>query len=112
MSFEYPEFIKSFPEADIPLDGVKGYLVPGDRGLVVFLEIEPIGKIPPHSHGAQWGTVISGEMKLTIGDETRTYGPGDNYYIPAGEVHSAEFLTKFYVVDVFEERDRYKVKQK
>jgi hypothetical protein len=33
-------------------------------------------------HGAQWGSVIEGEITFTIGDETRVYRPGDSYSIP------------------------------
>jgi len=29
-------------------------------------DIDPIGEVPPHSHGAQWGVVVEGEMELTI----------------------------------------------
>jgi len=66
--------------------------------------------VPPHSHGAQWGMVIEGEMRLTAGEETRDLKKGDSYVIPAGVVHSAVFLTRVYAVDVFADPDRYRVK--
>jgi quercetin dioxygenase-like cupin family protein len=74
----------------------------------MFFDIEPVGVVPPHSHCAQWGMVIDGEMKLTIGDETKVYRKGDWYYIPAGIVHSATFLTRVFVIDVFDDPERYK----
>jgi len=106
----YPEFISKLPEIDIPIDGVRGWLLQGTNRQLVFLDIEPIGAIPPHSHGDQWGIVVSGEMNLTVDGVTRLVGPGDWYYIPAGAVHSAEFLSRFQVLDFFEDHDRYSPK--
>ena len=106
----YPENITSLPLADIPLEGVTGWLAQAPDRQVVFFDIEPVGVIPPHSHGEQWGIVVEGEMELTIGGETRTYGPGDSYHIPAGVVHSATFHTRVRVIDVFADRDRYRAR--
>ena len=106
----YPDFITRLPEADVPLEGVRGWLSQARDHQVVFFEIEPIGELPPHSHGEQWGIVVEGEMKLTIGGETKRYVPGDSYHIPAGVVHGAKFLTHFRAIDVFADADRYKAK--
>ncbi len=103
----YPEMIESLPDVDVPVEGVRGKLLQSADRQVVFFEIEPIGSIPLHTHGAQWGIVVEGEMDLTIGDETRTFGPGDSYYIPAGVEHGATFKTHVKAIDVFEEPDRY-----
>ena len=108
----YPEMISDLPEIDIPIEGVKGWLIQSENRQVVLFEIEPIGKIPDHTHGAQWGVMLDGRMKLTIGDQTRVYENGDIYFIPAGTVHSAEFLTKVRVIDFFEDKDRYQIKRK
>ncbi len=107
----YPEVITGLTEADVPLEGVRGWLSQGPDHQIVFFEIEPIGEIPPHSHGEQWGIVVEGEMDLTIGGETKRYGPGDSYHIPAGVVHGAKFLTHFRAIDVFADSDRYKAKK-
>ncbi len=106
-NLKYPEMIESLPDVDVPVEGVRGKLLQSAERQVVFFEIEPIGSIPLHTHGAQWGIVVEGEMDLTIGDETRTYGAGDSYYIPAGVEHGATFKTHFKAIDVFEEPDRY-----
>jgi quercetin dioxygenase-like cupin family protein len=106
-SAPYPESITSLPLADIPIDGVTGRLLQGSDSQLVFFDIEPIGVIPPHSHGEQWGIVVEGEMELTIGGEMRTYRAGDSYRIPAGVVHSATFRTRVRVIDFFADRDRY-----
>jgi len=104
----YPGLITKLPEADIPFDGVRGWLMQGNDQQVVFFEIEPIGEVEPHSHGAQWGVVFEGEMELSIGGVTRTYVKGDRYYIPAGVTHGAVFRKKTWVMDVFADGDRYK----
>lgn len=103
----FPALISGLPEADIPFEGVKGWLFQGEDHQIVFFEIEPIGEVAPHSHGDQWGVVFQGEMELTIGSETRTCRKGDSYFIPAGMIHSAVFRTKTFLMDFFADRDRY-----
>ena len=105
-----PEFIRGLPEIDVPLEGVRGWLVQGDERQVVFFELEEGLEVPPHSHGAQWGMVIDGEMRFTAGGETRILKRGDSYVVPAGVEHSAVFLTKVYAVDLFADSDRYSAK--
>lgn len=107
----FGDMIKSLPEADIPLAGVRVWLSQGKDHQIGFFEIEPIGEVPPHSHGEQWGIVVEGEMELTIGGETKRYGPGDSYHIPAGVVHGAKFLSFFRTIDVFADVERYKPKR-
>ncbi len=108
----YPNCIKGLPEAIIPFDGVKAWMVQGGTSQVGFFEIEPIGIVSPHSHGAQYGVVLEGEMLLTIGDETNLYKKGDSYFIPEGIVHSAEFKTFCRVIDFFAEPKRYEIEEK
>jgi quercetin dioxygenase-like cupin family protein len=111
-STPYPNTIRSLPEIDAKLQGVRGWLFQGEDHQIVFLDIEPIGEIPEHSHGEQWGVIISGEMELTIGKEKRIYRSGDWYHIPEGTVHSAKFLKRFAAIGFFADRDRYKAKKK
>ncbi len=106
----YPAMITRMPEADVPLRGVRAWLFQGKDHQIVFFDIEPVGEVPPHSHGEQWGVVVEGEMELTIGGEKRRCRAGDSYYIPAGVVHSARFLTPVRVIDVFADSDRYRTK--
>jgi quercetin dioxygenase-like cupin family protein len=106
----YPEIIRNLPEADIPFKGVHGWISQAEDHQVVFFDIEPIGKVAEHSHGPQWGIVIEGEMKLTIGGKTNTYKKGDCYFIPGGVVHSAEFKCRSRLLDFFADRDRYRPK--
>jgi len=107
---EYPRIITSLPEADIPFKGLRGWILQGQTQQLLFLEIEAIGQVSEHTHSAQFGMVLDGEMSLTIGGETKRYRRGDTYFIPAGTPHSAVFHSKVFVVDLFDEPARYKVK--
>ncbi len=106
----YPQIITNLPEADIPFEGVRGWLSQGTDHQIVFFEMEPIGEVPEHSHGAQWGTVFDGEMELTIAGEKKIYHRGDSYFIPAGVVHKAVFTKKTRLMDFFADKARYKEK--
>ncbi|MGA2317900.1 MAG: cupin domain-containing protein [Thermodesulfobacteriota bacterium] len=108
----YPKMITDLPEIDIPLKGVKGWLLQGTDKQVVFFDIEPVGAIPEHSHGEQWGVVIEGETELTVNGVKKIYRKGDHYHIPAGALHSARFRTRVKAIDFFAEANRYKPKPK
>ena len=108
----FPAFITAFPGLDVPFppEVVQTNAIRSDAGLVIFFTFHQDMDLPLHAHGAQWGTVIEGEITLTIGDQTRTYRPGDSYLIPAGVRHGARIKAGTRVVDVFEEADRYAIK--
>jgi quercetin dioxygenase-like cupin family protein len=110
---DFPELITGLPRVNLPaaMSGVRAWLSQGADHQVVFFDIDPIGEVPPHSHGAQWGVVVEGEMELTIDGQTQRYGPGESYYVPAGVVHGARFLTHFRAIDVFADVDRYRPRE-
>ena len=109
----YPDFIKAFPSIDVPFpeDVVQTAVVRSDDGLVAFFSFLKDMELPAHSHGAQWGTVLEGEIELTIGGEKEVYRAGDSYSIPAGVEHGALIRSGTRVIDVFEEADRYAIKE-
>ncbi len=108
MAFTYPEIIKNLPEADIPFPGLKGRIFQSEDHQIIFFEIEAIGEVAEHKHGAQWGVVFEGEMDLTIGGETRTCRKGDTYFVPDDVMHSAVFKKKTWLMDFFADKNRYK----
>jgi quercetin dioxygenase-like cupin family protein len=108
----YPDMIRGLQEIDINIKGIRGWLLQGEKTQLVFFDIQPAAIVPPHSHCAQWGIVLDGMMSLTIGTSTRIYKKGDQYYIPEGTVHSAEFLSRVNVIDYFDAPDRYTTKKK
>ncbi len=58
--------------------------------LLSVVDLEPNAVVPMHSHPhEQSGTVISGEIELTIADETRLLKSGDCYIIPGNVEHKA-----------------------
>ena len=109
---EFPEIITRLPEAAIPFPSsvVKTSILQSENGQLIFFDVIQAVDLPPHSHKAQWGTVVHGQLELTIGDETRTYGPGSPYFIPLGVVHSARIPAGTKIIEFFEEKDRYKLK--
>lgn len=106
----FAEFIKALPQADIPMKGPLAYLLTGGPCQAVFFDLPAGSEVPPHSHGAQWGIVVEGELELTIGGQTKTYRQGDSYFIGDGVVHSGKIESRCRVIDVFADADRYQPK--
>lgn len=109
---DYPDFIQAFPALDVPFpdDVVRTRVIRSDSGLVVFFDFLKDVVLPPHSHKGQWGTVIEGEIELTIGGVTRVYRPGESYDIASGVEHGARVKAGTKVIDAFEEPDRYPIR--
>lgn len=105
----YPEMVRKLPEIDISIKGIRGWLLQSNDQQVVFFDLDPVGEMPPHSHCAQWGIVIEGMMSLAIDGKAKVYRKGDWYYIPEGVVHSAKFMSKVHVIDIFDDPNRYKI---
>ena len=58
--------------------------------LLSIVDLDANAVVPSHfHHHEQAGTVLSGELELTIAGETRLLQPGDAYLIPGGIEHSA-----------------------
>jgi quercetin dioxygenase-like cupin family protein len=109
---KFPEIITRLPEAALqfPSSVVKTSVVQSENGQLVFFDILKDVEIPPHSHKAQWGTVLEGHIELTIDGKTETHRPENQYFIPSGVVHSVKIPAGTKVIDFFEEKERYKLK--
>jgi quercetin dioxygenase-like cupin family protein len=107
----FPEIVRNLPEADAPFRDIRVWLLQGPTASAIFVEAMADSEVPAHSHGAQWGVVVAGELVLTIGGRTRTYGPGQEYLIPAGFVHSATLKKGVRVIDFFDDPNRYRPKK-
>lgn len=105
--YEFPDLIRQLPRADIPVDGLKAHLLQGEDRQVLFMVFALDARVPAHSHGPQWGTVLDGSIELTVGGVERTYAKGDSYFIPSGVEHSAVIHAGYADITVFGERDRY-----
>ncbi|MBI5014230.1 MAG: cupin domain-containing protein [Deltaproteobacteria bacterium] len=110
MTETFPTLVTDLPRIDVPLPGVTGWLLQGESRQAVFFRLEAGIVIPEHSHGAQWGLVVEGEIELTIGGEARLYRKGDCYEIPAETPHSARCLGGALALDLFADADRYRAK--
>jgi quercetin dioxygenase-like cupin family protein len=107
----FPDFIRALPMVDSPLRSLRGWMLGTDQALTMFYEIPDGVDLPQHAHGAQWGVVLEGSIDFTIGGETRTYGPGDAYFVPDGVPHSAVIHPGYVGIDVFADADRYRPRE-
>ena len=98
---EFPGFVRNLPEADLPFEGLRGWLLQSNSGQVLFNESDIEVSVADHYHGSQWGTVLDGKIEMTIGDQTIVYSRGDTYFIPKGTVHKAKIYPGFRAVDYF-----------
>lgn len=107
----FPEIITLLPEADMQFEGIRAWILQGEKHQLVFFEMAPSACVPEHSHDyPQWGMVIEGKMELVIDGKPRICEKGDEYLIPAHAKHYARFLSKSRVVDLFSEKGRYRLK--
>jgi len=106
----FPEPIRNLPEADIPIEGIKAYLSQSDTHQIIFMEFEKDVDLSEHSHAAQIGIVLEGQIDLTIDGKKKTYTKGDRYYIPDGVLHSGKIYAGYADITFFDEPDRYSMK--
>jgi quercetin dioxygenase-like cupin family protein len=108
----FPEPILNLPEADIPIKGVEAYLSQGNGHQVIFMRFHEDADLPEHSHESQWGIVLEGQIDLVIGGSANTYVKGDRYFIPKGVGHTGKIHAGYADMTFFNEKDRYKAKEK
>ncbi len=107
----YTKVITDLPEADIPFEGMKGWILQGQNHQLAFMQTEPKAGTIEHSHEyAEWGMIIEGEMEMTIEGKTRTLSKGDEFLIPARAKHKLVSLAKSRGIILFSERTRYQTK--
>ena len=103
-----PDFIRSFPEIELPFPGARGWMVQGETQQVVFVELSETLDVPEHSHSEQWEFALAGKVEMRMEGVTRVYEPGENFFIPAGVPHSAKVHAGYRAMMIFNEKDRYK----
>jgi quercetin dioxygenase-like cupin family protein len=106
----FPEIVTGLPQADVPLAGVRAFLLQGEDKQLVFMTFAADVDVPEHDHAAQWGAVLDGEIELTVGGETNTFRKGDTYSIAAGVPHGARVKGGSSLQDLFDQADRYRAK--
>ncbi len=106
----FPKIIQNLPIADIPLEGVKGYLSQSDNHQIIFLEFKKDVDLPEHSHNEQWEYVLNGIVDLFVNGIKNTYKKGDSFFIPKDVNHSARIYEGYSSIAFFNQKDRYKKK--
>ncbi len=106
----FPEPIMNLPEADIPLQGVKGYLSQGEDHQIIFMTFSEDVALPEHTHQDQWGIVLEGRIDFVIDGVLHTFTKGDRYFIPEGVKHSGKIYAGYSDMTYFNAKDRYKRK--
>jgi quercetin dioxygenase-like cupin family protein len=74
------------------------------------MEFEKDVDLSEHSHAAQIGIVLEGQIDLTIEGKKKTYTKGDRYFIPEGVLHSGKIYAGYADITFFDEPDRYSMK--
>lgn len=106
----FPEIISNLPKADIPIKGLSAFLFQGEEQQILFMEFSEDTAVPEHSHEAQWGTVLAGEIELIIEGEKSVLHSGESYFIPANAKHSAMIRAGYKDITIFNQKDRYLAK--
>jgi quercetin dioxygenase-like cupin family protein len=106
MTASFPPFIRALPEPDSDFD-FEAHMVPSEHAITMFYETDHDLLVPEHSHGAQWGVVLAGEMEMVIAGVAQTYRTGDTYYVPPAVPHLARIRAGCRGIDVFADADRY-----
>jgi len=74
----------------------------GDKSLMAEFRLEQGADLPRHSHPhEQTGYLVSGQIELTIGDETYRVKPGDSWCIAGNVEHKAKALEDSVAIEVF-----------
>lgn len=108
----FPEIITNLPEANVPIVGVRSHLFQAENQQLIFMSFENDVEVPEHSHQAQWGVILDGEIELTIDGKRYIFKKGDTYFIPKGIKHNAKIRKGYKDLTLFNQKDRYKAKKK
>ncbi len=106
---KFPKIISGLPKATIPIEGLSAFLFQGKTQQILFMEFDEDIDVPEHTHEAQWGVVLSGEIELTIEKKKSILRQGDSYYIPANAKHSAKIKSGYKDITLFNQKNRYEV---
>lgn len=107
----FPGIVTRLPVADIPFEGVTGWLFRGHQGQVVFFEYQSTAKESPYTYGDQWGTILDGEMTIYVDNVPHHCKRGDSLFIPARALHYSVPHSTVRSIVYFADVDSYKPKK-
>jgi quercetin dioxygenase-like cupin family protein len=81
---------------------IRRTLAVSDKMLLAEFIFEEGVEVPEHTHPHdQVGYVVSGRMRMVIGEQVFECGPGDSYHAPSDVPHGGTSLEPSVVVDTF-----------
>jgi quercetin dioxygenase-like cupin family protein len=105
----WPAEILNLPQVEFPVSGVTGHSLNNHEKQISFLSVDEGTTVPDHSHAAQWGYLVAGEMTMEVEGRTELYQSGDVYYIPAGVTHRTTFSQDSFVIDMGDDPNRFAI---
>ena len=98
---DYFKQLEKIPSKEL-MPGFHGKFLHLDSMTIAFWEIKAGSILPEHHHVNDQSTnVLTGEMELTVGDETQVAKNGVPVIIPGNVPHSGKTLTDCTVLDIF-----------
>ena len=91
-------------------DGSEAQIISGEHMHFLRAVFEPGSIYPMHSHPhEQFSLLLSGQILLTVGDETREIGPGDGWYAAGNVPHGGQIIgdEKAVFIDVYSPATRW-----
>mgnify|MGYP000850289414 FL=1 len=77
-------------------------LVYGEKTLMAEFRMQPGAHFTRHSHAhEQTGYLVSGAMRLTLGEQVFEVKPGDSWCVPPNAEHYAESLEQTVMIQIF-----------
>ena len=74
-------------------DDSEGQIISGAHMHLLRAVFEPGSIYPMHSHPhEQFSLLLSGQILLTVGNETREIGPGDGWYAASNVPHGGQII--------------------
>jgi len=107
----FPDFIEKLPEADIPVPGVRAFLLQAPHHQIAFLKSDKDMTMPEHSHAAQLEIPLEGIAEVTMAGQVKAYGPGEPIFVPAGVAHGGKVKAPYASLIIVDSADRYKLKK-
>ncbi|MBC8424712.1 cupin domain-containing protein [bacterium] len=103
----WPKEILRLPQVEFHIAGVTGHSLKNSEKQITFFRFDEGTTVPDHSHAAQWGYLVKGEMVLEIEGRTELFQAGDTYHVPGGTKHRTSFSQESYVIDMGDDPERY-----
>lgn len=112
MPRDFPSFVRTLPEADLGYPALRGWVLQGERGCVLYWEAVTEVALPEHCHAECWGVVVDGRMELMVDGYTRVYTRGDLYVVPPQARHRTRVFPGFRGVEHLSDPDLLPVRKR